>query len=140
VYLKTGIIPISNGERLLVTSVSPQSFTVNSPVDVKVTAVTQYLVTINGQSSWYNAGCKITLNASVPFYDIGMFEGTYNVSPGTTITVNQLITETLVESINPLFIILIIVIVIAIVVGLIMAMRRKKWEIFSFLTTSKSST
>jgi hypothetical protein len=126
VYLKTGIIPISNGERLLVTSVSPQSFTVNSPVNVKVTALTQYLVTINGQSSWYNAGCKITLNASVPFYDIGMFKGTYNVSPGTTITVNQPITETLVENINPLFIILIIVIVIAIVVGLIVAMRRKR--------------
>ncbi|WP_236752442.1 PQQ-like beta-propeller repeat protein [Acidianus sp. HS-5] len=126
VYLKTGIIPISAGERLLVTSITPQSFTVNLPTTVKVTAVTQYLVTINGASSWYNAGCKITLTASVPFYEIGTFKGTYNVPPGTTITVNQAITETLVESLNPLFIILIVIIIVAIVLAVVLATRRRR--------------
>ncbi|AKA74362.1 hypothetical protein SULI_10965 [Saccharolobus solfataricus] len=117
---------ISPQERVIIVGISPsQSFTVNSPETLKLLTVTQYLVTINGVSKFYNSGSKIVLNASVPFYETATFKGTYNVSPGATITVNQPITETLVESPNYLIlgaIAAVIIIVVAVVV--IILLRR----------------
>ncbi|QKR00825.1 hypothetical protein GWK48_10910 [Metallosphaera tengchongensis] len=91
---------VSSQERYLPTSISPTSFTVGSPSSVSVSAVKQYLVTINGISSWYDQGSTVTLNAAVPIYEVGKFVGTDNVSPGSTLVVNGPIEETLVESPN----------------------------------------
>ncbi|WP_338602982.1 thermopsin [Sulfolobus tengchongensis] len=92
---------VNSEEREIIARISPsQTITVNSPVTVKIDNQTQYLVTINGASSWYNSGSIIKLNASVPFYMNGEFVGTYNASPGSVIEVNQPIQETLVESAN----------------------------------------
>ncbi|WP_181444334.1 hypothetical protein [Sulfolobus sp. E11-6] len=117
---------VSPQERIIIVGVSPsQSFTVKAPMTLKLLTVTQYLVTINGVSKFYNSGSKIVLNASVPFYETAMFKGTYNVSPSSTITVNQPITETLVVSPNYLVlggIAAVIIIVIAAVV--IILLRR----------------
>jgi len=94
---------VTKEERYVTTGISPQSFTVSSPVTVNVSTVKQFLVTINNVSTWYNQGSTVPLKANVPIYDVGEFVGTYNVSPGTTITVNSPITETLVLHPNYVF-------------------------------------
>ena len=94
---------VTNEERYVITGISPQSFTVNSPVTVNVTTVKQFLVTINNVSTWYNQGSTVPLKANVPIYDVGKFVGTYNVSPNTILIVNSPITEKLVLSPNYVF-------------------------------------
>ncbi|MBP1357090.1 MAG: hypothetical protein JZD40_01170, partial [Sulfolobus sp.] len=76
------------------------NFTLSSPVNLTVKFLKQYLVIINGVSSWYNKGSTIVLNANVPFYMVGEFVGTYNVSPGSSIVIYGPIKETLVEHVN----------------------------------------
>ncbi|WP_162568904.1 thermopsin [Acidianus sulfidivorans] len=94
---------VNSLERYVIINISPQSFSVKSPITVNISTVKQYLVTINNVSTWYNEGSKVLLSASVPIYDIGEFVGTYNVSPGTYVTVNSPIVEKLVESPNYIF-------------------------------------
>ncbi|WP_338602153.1 hypothetical protein V6M85_01625 [Sulfolobus tengchongensis] len=117
---------VSPEERVIITGIFPSaSFTVKSPQTLKISTITQYLVTINGVSSFYNEGSTIYLNASVPFYEVASYKGTYNVSPGTTITVTQPITETLVTSPNYLLLGLIIVILLVIIaIVVILRVRR----------------
>ncbi|MCY0859810.1 MAG: thermopsin [Sulfolobaceae archaeon] len=113
-------------EERLVPTYIPPTVVVNSSYTINVPTVTQYLVTINGVSSWYNKGSTITLKANVPFYMVGEFVGTYNVSVGSTITVNSPINETLVESINVPVVGSIagaVIVVIAVVIGLMMRKR-----------------
>ncbi|EWG06599.1 MAG: thermopsin [Candidatus Aramenus sulfurataquae] len=112
-------------ERYVPTSISPSTLKVNSPSSVDVTAVKQFLVTVNGVSSWYNQGSTVTLNANVPIYEVGKFVGTDNVSPGATLVVNGPIHEQLVESPNYAFIGSVGVVVAA-VAGAAVALSRKK--------------
>ena len=117
---------VCNNERFIITKISPSvTFFLLGPSHVTLCAIKQYAVTINGVTTWYNQGSKIKLNASIPIYEVGKFVGTYNVSPGSCITVNSPIQERLVESINYLFvgIIAFIIIVIAIL-GIVIIKRR----------------
>jgi len=115
-----------NGGRYIITGISLQSFTVNSSVTVNVSTVKQFLVTINGEQEWTTQGEKITLTANVPIYDVGEFVGTYNVSPGTTITANSSITETLVLHPNYVFYGEVAGIIIVVVTLAVLLTRRGK--------------
>jgi len=116
---------VSPQERIIIVGISPsQSFTVKSPVNLKLLTTTQYLVTINGVSKFYNSGSKIILNASVPFYETALFKGTYNVSPSSAITVNQPITETLVVSPNYLILGVIASVIIIVIAVVVILLRR----------------
>jgi len=117
--------PVTNEERYVITSISPQSFTVTSPVIVNVSTVKQFLVTINNVSSWHNQGSTVTLNANIPFYDTGEFIGTYNVSPNSVITVNSPITEKLVLFPNYVFYGTVIGIILVIAGVVVIFIRRK---------------
>ena len=114
-----------SGERYIITDISAQNFTVNSPVAVNVTAIKQFLVAVNGEQEWTAQGEKITLTANVPIYDVGEFVGTYNVSPGTTITVTSPITERLVLHPNYVFYTTAIGVILVIVGGLVVLIKRK---------------
>lgn len=116
----------SSQERYIITGIYPStSLVVNKPINVSLSAIKQYLVTINGESKWYNQGSKITLNANLPFYEVGEFKGTYNVPPGSTITVNEPITETLITSPNYLIIGLIVAIVAIVAVVVTVLVKRR---------------
>jgi len=116
---------VTKEERYVIVGISLQSFIVSSPVTVNVSTVKQFLVTINNVSTWYNQGSTVTLNANVPVYDVGEFVGTYNVSPGTTVTVNSPITEKLV--LNPNYVFYATVIgVILVIVGVVVAFIRRR--------------
>ncbi|AWR95347.1 thermopsin [Acidianus brierleyi] len=91
---------VNSEERYVITNITPQSVTLTKPLTFTIGAQKQYSVKINGILNWYNAGSKIYLNASVPFYDNGEFKGTYDVLPGSPITVNGPIQENLVETPN----------------------------------------
>lgn len=115
-------------ERFIIVKVYPSSqIFVNNPIHVVLYTVKQYLVTINGISNWYNEGSKIYLKANVPFYEVGRFVGTYNVSPNSAVIVDQPINETLMKSPNFLAIglILAIVIVVSAIILLITRKRRR---------------
>jgi len=116
----------NNNERYVMTGISPQSFTVNSPVIVNISTIKQFLVTINGEQEWTTQGEKITLTANVPIYDVGEFVGTYNVTPGTTITVTSPITETLALHPNYVFYATVIGIILVIVGVVVAFIRRRK--------------
>lgn len=113
-----------NGKERLVPVYLPSEFTVNSSTTVKVKTVTQYLVIINGVSNWYNEGSTIVLNANVPFYMVGKFVGTYNVSPGSSIVVYEPIEETLVEHVNYFVVGLIAGIIVLTVVAVVIVLRK----------------
>jgi hypothetical protein len=117
---------INNEERCVMTRISLQNITLNNPEKITVSTVKQYLVTIKGVSSWYNKGSYVTLSASVPFYEVGKFVGTYNVSPGSVIEVNGPINETLVESPNIPIIGLMSAVVVLIIVLVIVLLKMKK--------------
>ncbi|AWR96121.1 hypothetical protein DFR86_00190 [Acidianus sulfidivorans JP7] len=114
-------------ERYIILNITPQSFIVNKPITVRTLTVRQYLVTINGVSNWYNQGSKVLLSASVPIYDVGKFVGTYNVPPGSNITVNSPVVEKLVLSPNYAFDGAIggIIVVVAIAVVFLLVIRKK---------------
>jgi len=115
----------NNGERYIITGISPQNFTVNSSAAINVTAIKQFSATINDQQEWINQGERITLTANVPIYETAEFVGTYNVSPGTSITVSSPITETLVVHPNYGFIGSIAGVILVTVSGLVVLTRRK---------------
>jgi len=115
----------TNGERYIITSISSQNFTVNSSVTVNVSTEKQFLVTINGKQEWINQGETITLTANVPIYDVGEFVGTYNVSPGTTITVTSPITEKLVLRPNYVFYGTVIGVVVVAIASVLLVRRWK---------------
>jgi len=118
---------VTKDERYVISGISPQNFIVNSPVTANVSTVKQFLVTINNVSTWYNQGSTITLNANVPIYDVGEFVGTYNVSPGKTITVNSPITETLVLHPNYVFYGAVAgIAVVAVILAVLLTRRAKK--------------
>ena len=62
---------------------------------IEVEGVKQYLVVINGQAQWVNAGSTITLYSPLPFYEDGIWYGTINVSNGQIIAVNSPLVENL---------------------------------------------
>ncbi|QIW22798.1 hypothetical protein EWF20_00550 [Sulfolobus sp. S-194] len=112
---------VNADERYVITSISPKSMTVKSPTNITINVVKQFLVTVNGISNWYNKGTILALNASVPFYLIGKYVGTYNVSPGTVITVNGPVYEKLVETPNyPVIIIIAAVMITAAVIAVVL--------------------
>jgi len=120
---------VTNNERYVIINISPQSFTVTSPITVNISTVKQFFVTINNVSAWYNQGSMITLKANVPIYEVGEFVGTYNVSPNTVITVNSPIIESLVLRPNYVFygeVGGVIVVVVAVIVVVLLLTRREK--------------
>ncbi|AWR98354.1 thermopsin [Acidianus sulfidivorans JP7] len=115
--------PTSN-ERYIIITINPSSaLTVNYPINISVNSQKQYLTVINNVSSWYNAGTKVQLNASVPFYEVGKFVGTYNVPVGSYITINGPTEENLILSLN--FVVIGgIIAAIGIAVALIIVLRK----------------
>ena len=132
VYIINSTYNVTNSERYVITSISPQSFTVTSPVIVNVSTVKQFLVTINGKSSWYNQGSTVTLNANISDDEVGEFIGTYNLSPNSVITVNSPIIENLVISENNTFYDIVIGIAfmvgIVVVVAAVIIVLLKRWR------------
>ena len=111
---------LSKNVRYVITSISPSlTFTLNSPTNIGVNVTKQFLVVINGVKEWHNEGAKITLTANLPFYEIGVFIGTYNVPPNTVIVVNSPIEERLLILPNP-----ILLAAIAIAIIILMKMKR----------------
>ncbi len=86
---------VSKDERIIITVISPLSVTMTKPVTLTLGYVKQYLVNIDGNESWVNAGKTILLNTNLPFYLLGHFVGTYNLPPGAKIVVNGPISEKL---------------------------------------------
>ncbi|AWR98452.1 thermopsin [Metallosphaera hakonensis] len=118
---------VNSGERYVIINISPESAVLTRPLTFNIEAQKQFNVTINGVSRWYPSGSTVYLNASIPFYDTGEFKGTYDVLPGSAITVNGPIKETLVESPNYLVIgSMAGAVVAAIVVVLVIVNSRKK--------------
>lgn len=119
-------VNISNNERIFYNT-SSYLINITQPTSINVKPIIEYLVTIDGNSEWLPRGSVITLTQSVPIYEQGKWEGSYNVSNGVAITVNQPITETFVKNINGSFvgsvIILIAIIIIAI---LFLTIRRSR--------------
>ncbi|WP_054837468.1 hypothetical protein [Metallosphaera hakonensis] len=115
---------VSPQERLVIVKVNPESsITLTSPLNLSLVTVKQYLVSINGVSKFLNQGTIVKLNASVPFYDVAHFEGTYNVPAGTSLLVNQSVTEVLV--ITPNYPVVVGIPMTAIVVGLAIFLWRR---------------
>ena len=103
----------NSNERIIIVSVYPStSLKIIEPTVINITTITQYKVNVksnisvfileNGEkfklndSIWVNEGTNITLEANIPFYYVGKFIGTYNVSPGQSVLVNGPINESLV--------------------------------------------
>lgn len=99
--------------------------TIDNSKNITIVYITQYLVTINNVSNWYDIGSKIYLNASLPFYESGYFKGTYEVPIGSTIIVDKPITEDLVVTINPDIVYFIIILVFIVILVSIMKMVRR---------------
>ncbi|WP_231961112.1 hypothetical protein [Saccharolobus sp. A20] len=119
-------INITSNERILYNT-TQYVYNVTSPLNVEVSPIKEYLVTINGVSEWLPVGSEVTLTESLPIYLQGKWVGTENVSNGETITVSQPITETFIKNISSVFlggIILVIAIIIAAI--LILILRRPK--------------
>lgn len=128
-----------SNERYIISSILPSSsFNVSLPLNITLSTIKQYRVLVdsnlpvylNGErvngSVWINAGSSIQLSANVPFYEKGIFTGTYNVTPGSIITVNGPIVETLILSINTELMGIVAVIVIAVVAIAILVLRRRR--------------
>lgn len=114
-------------ERYVIVGILPSlKINVTKPINVTLNVIKQYLVMINGEIKWVNAGSKISLNATIPFYEIGKFVGTYNTSPGSTVVVNGPVIENLVETLNYNVAIPILVVIITLiaVIGVLMITRK----------------
>jgi hypothetical protein len=77
---------------------------VNSPKNITILWIPQYLVNINGVKNWYNNGSVIELNSSTPILYDSIWIGSYNVSDGHSIVVNKPITEYSIQEISSEFI------------------------------------
>jgi len=122
---------VNEKERYIIVNISPsKEVIVNKSYNINLAIKKQYLVTINGVSNWYDEGSSIQLNADIPFYQVGKFVGTYNVTPGSYIVVNKPIVETLVLSPNyPVIASIIIgVIAVSLLVTLLLLRKRKEGE------------
>ncbi|QGA53281.1 hypothetical protein GFS03_01060 [Sulfolobus sp. E5-1-F] len=119
-------VNISNNVRIFYNTTS-YLINVTQPTNINVKPVKEYLVTINGNSEWLPSGSVITLTQFIPIYEQGKWIGTYNVSNGVTITVNEPITETLVKTLNGTFVGIIAIVIAVIVLGiLILTVRRSR--------------
>ncbi|BCU67927.1 thermopsin [Sulfolobales archaeon HS-7] len=116
---------VNNETRCVITSVTPETFTLTSPQVLTVNTVKQFLTDVNGVKSWVNQGTQIRLTASIPIYEVGKYVGTYNVSVNSVITVNSPLTETLVLSPNFAFYGIVGAIVAAIA-GVVIYFERKR--------------
>jgi len=122
-------INISSNERIFYNT-STYLINVTEPVKITVTPIKEYLVTINGVSQWIPSGTVITLTQTLPIYEQGRWEGTYNISNGGIITVNEPITETFIKGVNGPFvggIILLIALILIIIILLILRRSRPKF-------------
>ncbi|AAY81460.1 thermopsin family protease [Sulfolobus acidocaldarius] len=92
---------LSNNTRYVITRVEPStSIVVNRPLNLTVKAQLQYLVNISGILTWENNGSEITIPNYKPLLYTMVYEGTYNLLPGDTITVTQPISERLIIRLN----------------------------------------
>ena len=79
----------------------PTSFVVEPGMGpIRLEGVKQYLVVINGERSWMNAGSQLSLYTPLPFYEQGFWYGTVNVTNGQVISVNSPLVESLAVSVN----------------------------------------
>ncbi len=85
---------VSPGARYVLENAFP-SFQLEAPHNYTADLLKQYSVIIDHVNAWYDAGSVIRLNATLPFYEAGKFMGTYGAPPGSSIPVNQPVTETL---------------------------------------------
>ena len=76
------------------------TLTVSSPISEAPSYVKQFLVTVNGASSWYNAGSTIRLYEPVPWYETLTWVGSYTLPNGANVTVYGPIVESARTSIN----------------------------------------
>jgi hypothetical protein len=112
-----------NSTRFILLEVIPaKSLIINKSANISLIFLEQFLVNINNKSSWYNNGSILVLNSGVPFYDIGRWVGTYNLSNPTSVIVNKPITEKL-EIIMNKYIIVLIAIIVIIAITVIILMR-----------------
>ncbi|QXJ28023.1 hypothetical protein J5U23_00891 [Saccharolobus shibatae B12] len=119
-------VNISNNVRIFYNTTS-YLINVTQPTNINVKPVKEYLVTINGSSEWLPSGSVITLTHSIPIYEQGKWIGTYNVTNGMTITVNEPITETLVKTVNGTFIGGIVIVIAIVILGiLLLTIRRSR--------------
>lgn len=118
--------PINSTVRYAILSVLPSSnFTLTTPTSITVTYYPQYLVTINGQKSWYFKGSEIRLYTTVPFFESVRWTGTYNLPNGAVITVNKPIVENAVVSINLVNVASVILMIISALLILFAAIKRR---------------
>ncbi|WP_221289682.1 thermopsin [Stygiolobus caldivivus] len=87
-------------EKCIITEISPETFNVSSPETVVIETEKEFLVVVDNVSAWYPYGYKLTLNAHIPFYEVGKFVGNFTVPVGSAITVRGFVEEHLVEYIN----------------------------------------
>jgi len=124
-------------ERYVISSILPSlSFNISSPLNVTINTIKQYRVIINSDlptylndkrvngSIWINTGTIVKLSASIPFYEVGRFIGTYNLTLGGTIVVNKPIVEKLQLSINNLLLEITAIIIVIVIIMLILRKRR----------------
>ncbi|MCH4816496.1 MAG: thermopsin [Saccharolobus sp.] len=125
-------------ERYVISSISPSSsFDITKPLNVTINTIKQYRVVINSNlpvylngkrvngGLWINADTTVKLSASIPFYEVGRFIGTYNLTPGETIVVSKPIIETLKLSFNTILLgIMALIGVIIVVMALILRKKR----------------
>jgi len=118
--------PINSTERYAVLSVLPFSnFTLIKPTSITVIYYPQYLVTINGQKSWYFKGSEIRLNTTVPFFESVKWTGTYNLPNGVVIMVNKPVVENAVVSINLVNVVSVVLLIISSLLMLFAAIKRR---------------
>ncbi len=119
-------IYVSHVERY---NVSEISFTMNESESLKPPYVVEYLVKINGNSTWYPAGSTLMLSAPQGFFQTVTWNGTYNEPNGATIKVDQPIVESSTTSLNYVnlgIVVTIVVLAIALLVAVFIKRRPKK--------------
>ncbi len=107
-------------------SISGENFTMSTPEDLKLPYITEYLVTVNGNSSWYPVGSTVTLIAPQNFFQTVTWKGTYQEPNGATLKVNQPIVETPSYSLNYVNVGVTAVVLILVVALLIAIFKRRK--------------
>ncbi|BBG27588.1 thermopsin family protease [Sulfuracidifex tepidarius] len=116
-------IYISNVERYNVTG---KSFVMNESESVKLPYVVEYLVKVNGNSTWYPAGSTLTLNAPQGFFQTVTWNGTYHEPNGATLKVDQPITENSVTSLNYVNVGIVVAIVVLAIALLVAVFIKRK--------------
>ncbi|BCU67803.1 thermopsin [Sulfolobales archaeon HS-7] len=125
VILRNYTYYVNNDTRKVITNASWENITLTSPSVLKVYTVTQFLVTINGRGTWLNEGSTLILNASIPIYDKGEFEGTFTLAPGSKVIVEEPINENLAISLKLQLVISIATGIVLLVVIVFLWYRKK---------------